>query len=104
LWGFISKYLLLQVSHLPTTLLSLLRLLPCQATIAGACRRYRCGEKNVRQQYYIFLFYFALTMTVVTLMAKAMAMTMATATAMINHCMFYDSDKRIVAITYFSFF
>jgi hypothetical protein len=104
LWGFISKYLLLQVLHLPTTLLSLLWLLPCRATIVSACRSYCCGENNVSQQYYIFLFYFALTITVVILTAKAMAMMMATATAMINHCMFYDSDKTIVAIIYFSFF
>jgi hypothetical protein len=100
-----SKYLLLRVSHLPTTLLSLLRLLPCWAAIIAACRCYHCGEKNISQQYYIFLFYFAsAAMTIVSLTAKVMATTRATATAMIYHCLFYDSNKSIVAIIYFSFF
>jgi hypothetical protein len=86
-WRFISKYLLLRVLHLQTTLLSLLRSLPCLAAIVAACRRYHCGEKIVSQQYYIFLFHFASAMTIVTLTAKAMATMMATATAMIYHCL-----------------
>jgi hypothetical protein len=103
-WGFISKYLLLQVSHFPTTLLLLLRLLPRWATIIAACCCYHCGGKNVCQQYYIFLFYFASVMTIVSLTAKAMATTMATATAMIYHRLFYHSNKTIVVIIHFSFF
>jgi hypothetical protein len=103
-WGFISNYLLLRVSHLPTTLLSLLWLLPCRAAVVAACRRYHYGEKNVSQQYYIFLLHFTSTMTIVSLTVNAMATTMATALAMIYHCLFYDSDKTIVAIIYFSFF
>jgi hypothetical protein len=43
-------------------------------------------------------------MTIVCLTAKAIITTMAMATAMIYHCLFYDSDKMIVAIKYFSFF
>jgi hypothetical protein len=82
-WGFISNYLLLRVSHLPTTLLSLLWSLPCPATVIAACCCYHCGEKNVSQQYYIFLFHFALAMTIVSLTANAAAMTMATTPAMI---------------------
>ncbi len=103
-WRFISNYLLLQVSHLPTTLLSLLGSLPCRATAVAACCHYHCGEKNVSQQYYIFLFHFAFAMTMVSLTANAMAITMAMALAMIYHHLFYDSDKTIVAIIYFSFF
>jgi hypothetical protein len=103
-WGFISNYLLLQVLHLPTTLLSLLRSLPSQASIVSACRHYHCGEKNVSQQYYIFLFHFASAMMKVSLTANVMATMMATAQAMIYHCLFYDSNKRIVVIIYFSVF
>jgi hypothetical protein len=55
-WGFISKYLLLQVSHLPTTLLSLLLFFPCQAAVIAACGHYQCGKKNVSQQYTYFYF------------------------------------------------
>jgi hypothetical protein len=103
-WGFISKYLVLQVSHLPTTLLSLLRLLPCWATIVAACRRYHCGEKKLKSTVLHILFHFALAMTIVSLMAKATATTMATATERIHHCLIYDSNKMIVVIIYFSFF
>ncbi len=98
-WGFISNYLLLRVLHLPTTLLSLLRLLPRRAAVVTACRRYHCGVKNVSQQYYIFLFHFASAMMIVSLTANATATTMA-----IDHCLFYDSNKTIVAIIYFPFF
>ncbi len=104
MWRFISKYFLLRLLHLPTTLLSLLQSLPCQAAIVADCRHYHCGEENVSQQYYIFLFHFALAMKIVSLMAKATATRMATATAMIYHCLFDDSDKMIVAIIYFSFY
>ncbi len=103
-WGFISKYLMLQVLHLPTALLLLLRSLRLWAAIVAACRHYHCGEKNVSQQYYIYLFYFALLMMIVSVMAKVMATTMVTATVMIYLCLFYDSNKTIVAIIYFSFF
>jgi hypothetical protein len=103
-WGFISKYLLLRVSHLPTTLLSLLWTLPRWAAILTACHHYHCGDKNVSQDYYIFLFYFALAMMIVSLMAEAMATAMATAPALIYYRLFYDSNKTIVAIIYFSFF
>ncbi len=40
------KHLLLQVSHLPTILLSLLRPLPRRAAIVAACCCYHCGEKK----------------------------------------------------------
>ncbi len=103
-WGFISNYLLLRVSHLPTTLLSLLRTLPCQAAIVAACRHYDCGEKNVNQQYYIFLFHFASAMMIVSMTANATATTMATAQAMIYHLLFHDSNKTKVAIVCFSIF
>jgi hypothetical protein len=103
-WGFISNYLLLQVLHLPTTLLSLLWSLPCQAAIVAAFCHYHCGEKNINQQYFIFLFHFALAMMIVSLTANAMATMMATAPAMIYYCLFYDSNKTIVVIIYFSFF
>jgi hypothetical protein len=72
-WGYISRYLLLQVLHLPTTLLLLLRLLPRPTTVVPTCRRYHCGGKNLSHQYYIFVFYFALAMTIVSLTAKALA-------------------------------
>jgi hypothetical protein len=100
-WGFISNYLLLQVSHLPTTLLFLLRLLLHWAAVVAACRHYHCGEKNVSQQYCIFLLHFALAMMIVSLTANVMATTMATAPEMMYHCLFYDSNKTIVAIKYF---
>ncbi len=103
-WGFISKYLLLQVSHLPTTLLSLLQSLPCRAAVITACHHYHCGEKNVSQQNNIFLFHFALAMMIVTLTMKAMATTTVTAMSMISNCLFYDRNKTIVAIMYVSFF
>ncbi len=98
MWRFISKYLLLQVSHLPTPtpLLSLLGLLPRWAAVVPACRHYHCGEKNLSQQYYTFLFHFALAMTIVSLTAKAMATTMAMLAAMIYHHLFHDSDEAIV--------
>jgi hypothetical protein len=47
-WGVISKYLLLQLLHFPTTLPSLLRSLPCQAANVAACPRYGCGEKKCK--------------------------------------------------------
>jgi hypothetical protein len=103
-WGFISNYSLLRVLHLPTTLLLLLRSLPCQATVVAAYRRYHCGEKNVSQQYYIFLFHFASAMTIVSLTTNAMATRMAMAPAIIYHCLFYDSNKMIVAIIYIFFY
>jgi hypothetical protein len=103
-WGFISNYLVLQVLHLQTTLLLLLRLLPRHAAVVAACRRYHCGEKNVSQHYYIFLFHFALAMMIVSLTENARATTMAMAQAIIYHRQFYDSNKTIVAIIYFSFF
>jgi hypothetical protein len=103
-WGFISNYLLLRVPYLPTTLLSLLWLLPWRAAVVAAyCHNHR-GEKNVSQQCYIFLLHFASAMTIVSLTTNATATTMATAPAMIYHCLFYDSNKTIVAIIYFSFF
>ncbi len=37
-------------------------------------------------------------MTIVSLTANAMAITMAMASAMIYYCLFYDSNKTIVAI------
>jgi hypothetical protein len=89
--GFISNYLLLQEFHSPTTLLSLLRSLPCRAAVVAACRHYHCGEKNASQQYYIFFLHFASTMMIVSLTANAMVMMMATALAMIYHHLFYDS-------------
>ncbi len=97
-WGFISNYLLLQVLHLQTTLLSLLWTMPLWAAVVATCCHYHCGEKNVSQQYYIFLFHFALAVTIVSLMANAMATTMATAQAIIYHCLFYDSNKTILVI------
>ncbi len=42
-------------------------------------------------------------MMIVSLMEKATATTMVTATAMIYLCLFYDSNKMIVAIIYVSF-
>ncbi len=43
-------------------------------------------------------------MTIVSLTANALATTMATAQTIIYHFLFYDSNKMIVAIIYFSFF
>jgi hypothetical protein len=103
-WGFISNYLLLQVLHLPTTLLLLLQPLPCWAAIVAAYRCYNCGEKNVSQQYYIFFLLFVLAMTIVSLTTNARVTMMATAQAMIYHHLFYDRDKMIVAFIYFSCF
>jgi hypothetical protein len=37
---------MLRVSHLPTTLLSLLRALLCWAAGVAACHHYHCGEKK----------------------------------------------------------
>jgi hypothetical protein len=85
-------------------LLSLLRLWPCQAAVVAACRHYHCGEKNVSQHCCIYLFYFALLMMMVSLTVKATATKTVTAMAMIYHHQFYDSDKKIVAIIYFSYF
>jgi hypothetical protein len=102
-WGFIPNYLLLEELHLPITLLSLVRLLPCWATVVAACRRNRCGGKKLSQQYYIFLLHFASVMTIVSLTANAIATMMAMAPVMIYHCLFYDRFKMIVAIIYFSF-
>ncbi len=102
-WGFISNYLLLRVSHLQTTLLSLLRLLPCWAAATAACCHYHCGVKNVSQQYYIFSFHFTLVMIIVSLTLNATARTIATAQAIIYHCLFYDSNKTIVVIYIFLF-
>ncbi len=76
---------------MPITLLPLLCPLPRGAAIVAACRRYHCGEKNVRQQYYICFLYFALAITIVSLMANAIVSMMATAPAMIYYCLFYDS-------------
>ncbi len=90
------------IAYANKTLLSLLQLLPCQAAIIAACHHYHCGEKNVSQQYCIYLFYFASSMMIASLMAKAKATTTVMAAAMIYHCLFYDSNKRIVAIIYFS--
>ncbi len=103
MWGLISNYLLLQELHLPTTLLSLLGLLPHRAAVVAACRCYHCGEKNPSQQYYIFLLHFASAMTIVNLTANVIATMMATALAIISHCMFYDSYKTILAIIFFFF-
>jgi hypothetical protein len=89
--GVYFKLFTLQESHLPTTLLSLLRSLPCHAAIVPACCRYHCGEKNVSQQYYIFFLHFALAMMTVSLTANAIVTMMATALAMIYHHLFYDS-------------
>jgi hypothetical protein len=88
---------------LQSTLLLLLRLLPCQAAIIAACCHYHCGEKNVSQQYYIFLFCFALAMMIVSLTANATATTMAMAQVKIYHRLFYDSNKKIAAIMYLFF-
>jgi hypothetical protein len=90
-WGFISNYLLLWESNFPTTLLLLLRSLPCWATIVAACHRYHCDEINVSQQYYIYLFHFSLAMIIVSLTANAIVTMMATALAMIYHRLFYAS-------------
>ncbi len=103
MWGFISNYILLQVSHLPTTLLSLLQLLLCWAAIVAAYRHYHCGGKNGSQQYCIFFLLFVLGMTIVSLTTNVRLTMMASAPAMIYHCLFYDRDKTIVAIKYFSF-
>jgi hypothetical protein len=65
--------------------------LPHGAAIVAACCHYHCGEKNVRQQYYIFFLYFALAITIVSLMANAIVTMMATALAMIYYPLFYDS-------------
>ncbi len=91
MWGFISNYLLLQESHLLTTLLSLLWSLPHGAAIVAACHRYHSGEKNLSQQYYICFLYFALAIMIVSLTANVVVTMMATALAMIYNCLFYDS-------------
>jgi hypothetical protein len=54
-WGFISKYLLLQVSHLPTTLLLLLLWFPCWSAVFAACHHYHCG-KNKRKSTVLHIF------------------------------------------------
>jgi hypothetical protein len=100
-WGFISNYLLLRELHLPTTLLLLLPSLPCGAAVVAACRHYRCGEKNVSQQYYIFFLYFALAIRIVSLTANAIVTLMETALAMIYHCLFYDSYDHSGDYTFF---
>jgi hypothetical protein len=102
-WGFISNYLLLRVSRLPTTLLSLLWSLLRQAVLLLLTAITIMVKKNVSQQYYIFLLHFVLGMTIVSLMANATATTIATVPAMIYHCLFHDSNKTIVAI-FLSFF
>jgi hypothetical protein len=43
-------------------------------------------------------------MTIAGLKGNATATTMVTAQVIIYHCLFYDTDKAIVAIIYFSFF
>jgi hypothetical protein len=78
--------------------------LPRWAAVVAAYRRYHCGEKNISQQYYIFLLHFVSAMTIVSLTTNATVTTMAMAPAMIYHHLFYDSDKRIVVIIYFSYF
>jgi hypothetical protein len=102
-WGFISNYLLLQESHLPTTLLSLLWSLPCQAAIVAACYHYHCGEKNVSQQYSIFFLHFALAMVTVSLTVNAIVTMISTAPAMIYHHLFYDSYADSGNYIFFSF-
>jgi hypothetical protein len=42
-------------------------------------------------------------MTIVSLMVNGTETMMATAQAIIYHCLFYDSDKTIVAIIYIYF-
>jgi hypothetical protein len=96
-WGLISNYLLLQVLHLPTTLLSLLRSLPRRAAIVAAYRHYHCGEKKVSQQNYIILLHFVSAMMIVSLTMNATVMTMATP-EMIYHCLFYDSNKTKLSV------
>jgi hypothetical protein len=86
------------------TLLSLLWSLPCWAAVVAACRHYHCGEKKRESTVLHIFVYFALSMMIVSLTAKAMATTRVIATAMIHHCLFYDSNERIEAIIYFSFF
>jgi hypothetical protein len=100
----ILKYLLLQVSHLPTTLQSLLRSLPRQAAIIAASAVTIVVKKNMSQHYFIFVFHFALAMMIVSLTATAMTMTTVTTTAMIYPCLFYDSDKKKMGITYIFLF
>jgi hypothetical protein len=90
--------------HLPTTLLLLLRPLPCVAAVVAACRHYDCGEKNIGQQYYIFFLYFALAIMIVSLTANAIRTMMATAPAMIYCIVCFMTAMRIVAIKYFSFY
>ncbi len=101
---YFKIFTVVSIAFANKTLLSLLRSLPHWAVIVAACRQYHCGEKNVSQQYCIYLFYFALPMMIESLTAKAMATTRVMATVMIYHHLFYDSNKTIAAIVYFSFF
>jgi hypothetical protein len=86
------------------TLLSLLRSLPCQAAVATACCCYYCSEKKRKSTVLHVFIYFTLSIMIVSLTAKATAMMTVIATAMIYHLLFYDSNKTIVVIIYFSFF